>query len=117
MTDAEIQKVVLATLDAFIRLQAQALRQLTHAEPPPPPIRRRGGRRHQSIVDQSIQILAERRAPMHINELVTALRSKHGRVTDRDALASALGKKAAQGLLVRKTAPATFESISPAVAQ
>ena len=37
---------------------------------------------------------------------------KYGRVTDRDSLSSALGKKARQGMFVRQVDPATFDLIS-----
>jgi hypothetical protein len=50
---------------------------------------------------------------MHVNELVSALQRRFGRVTDRDALSSALAKKARAGQLVRQTGKATFEVILP----
>ena len=50
---------------------------------------------------------------MHVNELVEELRRRFGRATDRDALSSALAKKARAGQLVRQTGKATFEAIPP----
>jgi len=47
-------------------------------------------------------------APTHVNDLVTHLRERFGRVTDRDTVSSALAKKARQGILLKQTAPATF---------
>jgi hypothetical protein len=37
------------------------------------------------------------------------LRERFGRVTDRDTVSSSLAKKARQGVLLRQTAPATFD--------
>ena len=45
------------------------------------------------------------------NKLVQLLQQRYGRLTDRDALSSALAKKARQGVLVRQSAPATFALI------
>lgn len=49
---------------------------------------------------------------MHVSDLVEALFERFDRVTDRDAVSSALGKKARQGILFEQTAPATFAAIS-----
>lgn len=111
MNEKEIRKVVIATMETWLELQLQALRQLSNEPPERPPIQRRGGRRRQSMVDQTVEILTERGTAMHVDELVEALLSRCGRVTDRDALASALGKKARHGLLLRKVGPATFEAL------
>jgi hypothetical protein len=48
---------------------------------------------------------------MHVNEVVDQLARRFGRATDRDALSSALAKKARAGQLVRQTGKATFEAI------
>ncbi len=112
MTPDEVRKTVLTTMETSLELQLRAVRQMLEKDPTPPPIRRRGGRRRQSLVDLSVQILTERAGPMHVNDIVEALRKSHGRVTDRDAISSALGKKAAQGLLVRKAGRATFEALN-----
>jgi hypothetical protein len=53
-------------------------------------------------------ILTDLEAPTHVNDLVTHLRERFGRVTDRDTVSSALAKKARQGILLKQTAPATF---------
>ena len=48
---------------------------------------------------------------MHVSDLVDALRERFDRITDRDALSSALAKKARRGMLFKQTAPATFAAI------
>jgi hypothetical protein len=65
------------------------------------------------LVHDAVSILTECRRPLHVNDLVDMLRERHGRVTDRDSLSSALAKKARQGVLVRQSGPATFALIEP----
>jgi len=69
---------------------------------------RKKGARSQSIVSQSVQILTEEQCALHVNSIVELLRERFGRVTDRDAVSSALAKKARQGVLLCQAAPATF---------
>ena len=104
------EKKVLRTLEVVLDLQLRAVRQAL-GEEDVPAARRKRGRRRQSIVDQSVEILTEKRGPLHVNELVRLLRETFGRVTDRDTVSSALAKKSRQGVLVRQPAPATFELI------
>jgi len=59
-------------------------------------------------VDLAVEILTEEKRPVHVDELVELLRERHGRLTDRDSLSSALAKKDKQGLRVRRAAPASF---------
>lgn len=108
MNKSEVREVVLCTMETYLELQLQALRQMSAQVPPSPGIRTRGKRKRMSMVDQTVEILTENGASMHVEELVAELLKEYGRVTDRDSLASALGKKAKQGELLRKTAPATF---------
>lgn len=106
--EALVKNVVLRTLRASLELQLLAVGELldepgaTVARP------RRRGRRRQSLVDQSIQILTAQGRPLHVNELVDALREQFGRITNRDSVSSALAKKARAGLLVRQVGPASF---------
>jgi hypothetical protein len=98
-------------LELQLEYQLRAVRQLrgkveTEAVLPP-----RRGRRRQSLVDLSVQILTEERKPFHVDDLVQLLQKRFGRLTDRDALSSALAKKARAGLMFRQTAPATFALI------
>ena len=67
------------------------------------------GRKRKSLADLCVEILTGEQHPVHVDELVALLMERHGRVTDRDSLSSALAKKAKQGILVRRVSPATFE--------
>ena len=112
MEDEQLRKVVLTTMGTSLELQLRAVHQLLGEEEIPPKSRVRAGSRRQSLVDQSVQILTDASLPMHVNDIVTVLREKFGRITDRDSVSSALGKKARQGILVRQSAPATFELLT-----
>jgi len=99
-------------LELQLDYQLRAIRQL-QGKPeiePAPHIRR--GRRRQSLVDLSVQLLTEKRKPLHVNELARLLQQRFGRLADRDTLSSALAKKARQGILLRQNAPATFTLIN-----
>jgi hypothetical protein len=64
--------------------------------------------KRQSLVGFSVIILTQEQRPVHVDELVELLKERHGRLTDRDSLTSALAKKDHQGILVRRVAPGKF---------
>ena len=111
MKTEEFKDALLQVLELQLEYQLRAIRQLrgkADAEAVLPP---RQGRRRQSLVDLSVQILTEERKPLHVDDLVQLLQKRFGRLTDRDALSSALAKKARAGVIFRQTAPATFALI------
>lgn len=111
MKTEEFKEVLLQVLELQLEYQLRAIRQLRgkpEVEPVPTP---RRGRRRQSLVDLSVQILTEELKPLHVDDLVQLLQKRFGRLTDRDALSSALAKKARAGIMFRQTAPATFALI------
>lgn len=109
MQNHEAEKTVLRAMETVLELELKAVRQALGEEKVSYSRPRKTGSRSQSIVDQSIAILTESGRAMHVNELVSRLRERFGRITDRDTLSSALAKKARQGVLLRQTAPATFD--------
>lgn len=113
MNHEEIEAVVRRVLELSLELQLKAIRQMTGRPVQEPAEAPRRGRRRQSLVDLSLVILTETGQPMHVNQLVDELRRRFGRVTDRDALASALAKKARAGQFVRQTGKATFQVVIP----
>lgn len=112
MNREEIEEVVRRVLELSLELQLKAIRQMTGRPLQEPTEAPRRGRRRQSLVDLSVTLLTETGQPLHINELVDLLRQRFGRVTDRDALSSALAKKARAGQLVRQTGKATFAAMA-----
>jgi len=112
MKKEDVKEVLLQILELQLDYQLRAIRKL-QGKPelePAPHIRR--GRRRQSLVDLSVQLLTEKRKPLHVNELARLLQQRFGRLADRDTLSSALAKKARQGILLRQSAPATFTLIN-----
>ena len=108
MENQEHRQLILETIETFLEIQLRSVRQiLGRKERAREPIRRRG-RKRKSLVDLSVEILTEEQRPVHIDQLVDFLRLRHGRTTDRDSLSSTLAKKAKQGVLVSRVAPAVF---------
>lgn len=101
-------QVILETIETLLEIQLKSVRELLDNEAPLKEQARRKGRRSKSLVDLTINILTEEQRPVHVDELVKLLRERHGRVTDRDSLSSALAKKDKQGILVRRVTAATF---------
>jgi len=108
METEEFREVLLQVLELQLEYQLRAIRQLRGKPEVEPALTPRRGRRRQSLVDLSIQVLTEERKPLHIDELVQLLQRRFSRLTDRDALSSALAKKVRRGILLRQSAPATF---------
>jgi len=106
MKTEEFKDILLQVLELQLEYQLRAVRQLRGDVDTVPPPRR--GRRRQSLVDLSVQILTEENKPLHVDDIVKLLQNRFGRLTDRDALSSALSKKARMGILLRQYAPATF---------
>ena len=111
MKKTDIKEFLLQVIELQLDCQLMAIRQLQGKPETEPIISHRKGRRRQSLVDLTIDLLTEKRKPLHINDLVQLLQQRFGRLTDRDTLSSALAKKARQGILLTQTAPATFSLI------
>ena len=111
MKKEDLKEVLLQIIEFQLDYQLRAIRQLQGKPEIEPPLSPRKGRRRQSLVDLSINILTEKKKPLHINDLVQLLQQRFGRLTDRDTLSSALAKKARQGILLKQSAPATFSLI------
>ena len=105
------QKLILRTMETLFELQLKAVRQLLGEEEVDATRPRKRGVRRKSLVDSIVQILDQEKRSLHVNELVALLRDRFGRVTDRDVISSSLSKKARQGILVKQTAPATYDLI------
>jgi len=97
MKTEEFKDVLLQVPELQLEYQLRTIRQL-RGKPEVEPVLTPGrGRRRQSLVDLSIQILSEEPKPLHIDDIVQLLQKRFGRLTDRDALSSALAKKGTAG--------------------
>ena len=108
MEKQDCRQLILETIETLFEVQLRSIRQVLGREEGAREPARRRGRKRKSLVDLSVEILTEEQRPVHIDQLVDLLRQRHGRMTDRDSLSSALAKKAKQGVLVSRVAPAVF---------
>lgn len=108
MDEEHYRQLILKTLETSLEIQLKSVQRLLGKNELPDQVVRKKGRRRKSLVDLSIQILTEEQRSMHVDELVELLLHRHGRVTDRDSLSSALAKKEKQGILVKRVSAATF---------
>ena len=106
------KKIILEIIETMLELQLRSVRTMLNKEEVVAEVVQRRGRKRKSLVDLSVEILTDEQHPVHVDELVELLMERHGRVTDRDSLSSALAKKAKQGILVRRVSPATFELLT-----
>lgn len=111
MKTEEFKDILLQVIELQLEYQLRAVRQLRGKAENEVALAPWKGRRRQSLVDLSVQILTEERKPLHVDDLVQLLQKRFGRLTDRDALSSALAKKARAGIMFHQTAPATFALI------
>ncbi len=101
---------ILEVMEAMLKIQLDSVGQLLlgrGANSTVQSIRRRQ-RKRKYLVDLVVEILTSEKRPIHVDELVELLQQRFGRPTDRDSLASALAKKATQGVLVQRVTPATY---------
>ena len=106
---SQIEETILKTVEASLKAQLKAVRELRS------PVAKSEGRgsgrprkRGPSQTDLALEVLRSTGQPMHVNEIVEAVQSRHGRQLVRDSLVSAITKKMAQGEEFRKTARNTF---------
>jgi hypothetical protein len=108
MEDEQYRQVILESIEAMLEVQLRSVRQLLGRDARIGALTRRPVRKRKSLVDLSVEVLTTEKRAVHVDELVTLLKERHDRLTDRDSLSSALAKKDRQGILVRRTAPGTF---------
>ncbi len=108
MEDHESRQLILETIETLLEIQLGSIRQILGRKDSSRDSIRRRERKRKSLVDLSVEILTEEQRPVHVDELVDLLLQRHDRMTDRDSLSSALAKKAKQGILVSRVAPAVF---------
>lgn len=108
MDEEHYRQLILKTLEESLEIQLKSVKKLLDQNNFPGQVVQKKGRRSKSLVDLSMNILTEEQRAIHVDELVELLLHRHGRVTDRDSLSSALAKKDKQGILVKRVSAATF---------
>lgn len=107
----QYRQFILETFEIVLEIQLNSIQKILNKEEVRPTVVQRRERKRKSLAHLCVELLTEKQSPLHVDELVELLKVHHGRVTDRDSLASSLAKKAKQGILVRRVSPATFELI------
>lgn len=110
------KEVILETIETLLELQLRSVRRLRGKEEQPAETvgdPRSRQRKRRSLVDLVVEILTSEGQPLHVDALVEMLRQRSGRVTERDALSSALSKQAGPGDRLERVAPATFALRAP----
>lgn len=103
-----IRQIVLETMETMLELQLRAVRQIQGTEELPPPVRLKRGLRKTSLVSLSIQLITDEGRPLHVDEIVELILQRFGRVTDKDAIAGGLSKKAGAEDVIKRCAKNTY---------
>lgn len=105
----QIEETILKTLEASLKAQLKAVSGLRNAdgkeegkEVGRPP------HKGTSQTDLALEVLCAAGQPLHVNEIVEAVRRRHGRELVRDSLVSAITKKIARDEEFIKTDRNTF---------
>jgi hypothetical protein len=104
--ESKIPEWFLSFYESLFSAQLRALRQLK--SPKPRSSRRREGK-GMSNMDMAIDILRRSHGPLHISEIISQVKAKHGVTLDRESLVSALVKKVHRRQGLSRPAPNTFQ--------
>jgi hypothetical protein len=104
--ESKIPEWFLCFYESLFSAQLRALRQLK--SPKPRSVKRREDK-SMSNMDMAVDILRRSHGPLHISEIISQVKAKHGVTLDRESLVSALVKKVHRRQGLSRTAPNTFE--------
>jgi len=103
--ETKIPEWFLSFYESLFAAQLRAVRQLKAPPKKKPKPRAEQG---MSKMDMAIDILREAHRPLHVSDILTLIKGKHGTAVDRESLVSALVKKVHRHQGVVRTAPNTF---------
>lgn len=104
--ETKIPEWFLSFYEVMFSTQLRAIRQLKAPQKTKP--KPRIGK-SMSNIEMALDILRQAKRPLHVSELLTQVKAKHGVALDRESLVSALVKKVHRHQGVSRTAPNTFE--------
>jgi hypothetical protein len=104
----EIKEVILETLIESTEAQLRALRRLRSKGAEPTPRRKR--RSNLDLVDD---VLRQARSPLHVQEILRRVQQTHRVSLDRESLVSQITKQVLRGQRFVRTAPNTFDRLTP----
>lgn len=104
MPDSDLRETLLEVIESSLEAQLHAVRKLRK---PAPLGSSRRPQKSMSQLDMAYDILSSS-APLHINELLEAIKKRFDTDIDRESLVSALSKRVARGDRFVRTARNTF---------
>ena len=104
--ESKIPEWFLSFYESLFSAQLRTVRQL---KSPKPKKTKRQGDKSMSNMNMAIDILRRSHGPLHISEIISQVKTKHGVTLDRESLVSALVKKVHRRQGLSRTAPNTFE--------
>ena len=106
MPEPDVRDLLLEVIESSLDAQLRAVRRLRKA-PPNAPRSSRRSQKGMSQVDMAYDVLSST-GPLHIQELLAAIKERFGADIDRESLVSALSKRVARGDRFLRTAKNTF---------
>ncbi len=103
--ETKIPEWFLSFYEKLFESQLRAVRQLKSPKPKKAREQKHGG---MSNMDMVLDILRRAQRPLHVSEIITEVKAKHGVELDRESLVSALVKKVHRHQGLSRTAPNTF---------
>jgi len=104
--ETKIPEWFLSFYELMVSTQLRAIRQL---KAPRKTIPKARSGKSMSNIDMALDILRQAKRPLHVSDLLSQVKAKHGVALDRESLVSALVKKVHRNQGVARTAPNTFE--------
>ena len=103
--ETKIPEWFLLFYEKLFESQLRAVRQLKSPKPKKTRKQRKEG---MSNMYMALDILRRAQRPLHVSEIITEVKAKHGVDLDRESLVSALVKKVHRHQGLSRTAPNTF---------
>ncbi len=103
--ETKIPEWFLSFYEKVLESQLRTVRQLKSPKPKKTREKKNGG---MSNMDMALDILRRTQRPLHVSEIITEVKAKHGVELDRESLVSALVKKVHRHQGLSRTAPNTF---------
>lgn len=104
--EPKVPEWFLSFQESLFSAQLRAVRQLKSQKPKKSKLTRHEG---MSNMAMAIDILRRAQKPLHVSEIITLVKTKHGVDLDRESLVSALVKKLHRHQGLSRTAPNTFQ--------
>lgn len=108
MENREKRELILETMESMLEIQLRSVRRLKKTEKEQKTPTERSAPKGKSLVELCADILTYEQQPLHVDTLVELLKTRYGRRTDRDSLASALAKKARRGVQFQRLDRGTY---------